>query len=199
MTIIRTTCIFLLVTVCLVAGCSKQPPSLLSDPNPYDAPLPPFSTPVTCEEVRLAYYRYPAPSIVKKLMENNETNWRMIMGKIVEGDAEWISCATRCIRPGTDAGATGELKDALAYALQHNPAAVLSQEQGFGISMSEICSWPFIEPEYDFVLSYGEKALAALHAVDIPYLQESRDICIQRLQSGFDFLKKEYREGRWGY
>ena len=183
----------------LFAGCAKQTPSLLNDPNPYDAPLPPFSTPVTREEVRLAFHKYSAKAIVKKLMENDFANWRMVMEKIAEGDADWILYATLYIKPGTDAGASEEFTDALAYALQHNPAAVLSLGEGYGAPLSIICSWPFIEPEYDFVLSYGEKALAALRKVDSPYYQESRDMCIRRVQEGFDFLKKEYREGRWGY
>ena len=197
MALIRTASLFLLVTMCVITGCSTQPPSLLSTPNSHEVPLPPFSTPVTCGEVRSAFLSYSAPAIVKKLMENDFANWRMIMEKIAEGDAEWIRCAARYIKPGTDACASEEFGDALAYALQHNPEAVLSLEQGTGISLSSVCSWPFVEPEYDFVLSYGEKALAALHKVDSPYLQESRDICIQRLQEGFDFLQKEYREGRW--
>lgn len=191
--------VFLFLALVCVAGCAKQSPPLLSGSASYEMSLPPFSTPVTPEEVRLAFQEYSAKAIVKKLMENNETNWRMVMEKIAEGDAEWIFYATIYIKPGTDAGSSEEFKDALAYALQHNPAAVLSLEGGIGIPLLEVCGWPFVEPEYDFVLSYGEKALAALHAVDSPYLQEYRDICIQRVQSGFDFLKKEYREGRWGY
>ncbi len=191
-------CLFFLVAVIFIVGCA-QPRSLSNASNPCDAALPPFSTPVTHEEVRLAFYKYSAPAIVRKLMENDAANWNMIMKKIAEGDADWIYHAAAYIRPGADAGSTEEFTDALALALRYNPGEVLLLEQGIGISMLNVCSLPFVEPEYDFVKSYGQKALAALRKVDNPWLEESRATCLRRLQEQMDRAEKDYQEGRWGY
>ena len=56
-----------------------------------DALTPKFHTPVTQEEVRSAYYKYSAPSVVRALHENNAANGDMIMDKVSSGDAGWIS------------------------------------------------------------------------------------------------------------
>ncbi|WAW10149.1 hypothetical protein NB640_00290 [Oxalobacter vibrioformis] len=139
--------------------------NLQASPNPYDAPLPDFSTPVTHEEVRMAYYRYSVVSIVKKLHENNAANWNMIMGKGVKGDKEWIQYAAIYIAPGTDAGATTDYMVSLAHALSNNPRAVLSLEGSADRSLLAVCTLPFIEPEYDFIQAYGKKTQTALKEV----------------------------------
>jgi len=197
MTAIRNTGIFFLVAICCIAGCARQPPSLLSD-HPYDPPLPPFSTPVTREEVRLAFYTYSAPAIVRKLLEGDAANWNMILDKIIEGDKDWIIDATTFIAPGTDAAATTGLIAAMAYGLSKNPEAVLLQEvAGLGVSMLDICTMPFLEPTYEFVVSYGKETLAALQQVDKPYLIDSRDTCIRRLRETLKYSEEVVAKGLW--
>jgi hypothetical protein len=198
MTNLSRLCIFLLVAAVCIAGCAKQAPSLLHDPNPYDAPLPPFSTPVTREEVREAFYKYSVLAIVKKLKEGDAANWNMILDKIAEGDKDWITYAAIYIVPGADAANATELLVSFAYGLPRNPEAVLAQEvAGLGLSMLNVCTIPFIEPTYDFVKNYGEETLAALLRVDKPYLVDSRDTCIRRLREILDRSEKAFAEGRW--
>ena len=198
MALIRTASLFLLVTMCVITGCSTQPPSLLSDHNPYDAPLPPFSTPVTREEVRLAFHEYSSPAIVKKLIEGDAANWNMVLDKITQGDSDWITSAAIYIAPGTDAAASTGLLVAMAFGLSKNPEAILLQEvAGIGLSMLNICTIPFIEPTYDFVMSYGEETLAALQQVDKPYLIDSRDTCMRRLQQTLTHCEETYAKGLW--
>lgn len=165
--------------------------------NPYDGPLPHFSTPVTHEEVRIAYYRYSVVSIVKKLHENKAANWNMIMGKVAQGDPEWIQYSAIYIAPGTDAGATTDYIVSLAHALPNNPQAVLGLEGGAGRSLLQVCSLPFIEPAYDFITAYGKKTLSALKAVKEDHLQESRDTCMRRLQHSLEMAEQRHAEGKW--
>ncbi len=190
-------CGLVLLTAVWLAGCAPQAPSLLDDPHPYDAALPPFSTPVTCEEIRLAFYKYSGPAIVRKLTEGDAANWTMILAKIEAGDPEWITCAAAYIAPGTDAGATTDLLVALAFGLPRNPQAVLSQEVGLGLSMLSVCSLPFIEPTYDFVKSYGEETVAALLRVDEPYLLDARDTCLRRMREALDRAETVFASGHW--
>lgn len=165
--------------------------------SPYDAPLPGFSTPVTPEEVRMAYYRYSAVAIVRKLQENNAANWNMIMDKVARGDKEWILYSAIYLSPGTDAGTTTDYTVALAQALPNNPQAVLALEGGAGRSLLAVCSLPFIEPEYDFIMAYGKKTLDALSAVNEDYLLESRNTCSRRLQESLKNAQKRKAQGNW--
>lgn len=183
--------------VLLIAACARQGSPLLSDPDPYDAPLPPFSTPVTQEEIRLAHYAYSGPAIVRKLTEGNAENWNMIMDRISNGDENWITYVNY-IAPGTDAGTTTDLIVSMAYGLSKNPSAVLAQgSHGFGFSLEQLCSLPFIEPTYDFVKNYGQETLEALQQVDKPYLTDARDTCIRRLRDSLGYCDEIYVKGEW--
>lgn len=185
------------LTVALFALCLAAVNSPAGGSNPSSASLPNFSTPVTREELRQAYYTYSGPAIVKELWENDAANWNMIMDNVSAGDADWIASVVRYVFPGTDAAATTEVIVSLAQGLSENPEAVLLQEIGPHISMLSICSLPFIEPEYDFITGYGEKTLAALRNVNKPHLIDSRDTCIRRLSEGLAHARKTHAEGRW--
>ncbi len=187
-----------LLALLIIPAAHAAPDSVQDASSPYDAPLPDFSTPVTLEEVRLAYYRYSAVSIVKKLHENHAANWKMIMSRVEKGDPDWIAYSARYISPGTDAGATTGYTVALALALPNNPKAVLELETGGGgRSLLAVCTLPFIEPEYDFIRAYGKKTLDALREVKDDYLLESRDTCIRRLQNSLEMAEKRKAEGKW--
>ncbi len=165
---------------------------------PYeDIPKPDFSTPVTLEEVREAFYRYSAPAIVEKLMENKGANWDVIMNKVAGGDGDWIHHTIYFISPGTDAGTSDDVRMALANALPKNPKAVLCAEINGKYPSLEVCSLPFIESEYYFVKDYGEGTLAALHLVDAPELLEVRDNCARVLRELLEAGEKDHKEGRW--
>ena len=171
---------------------------VMDDPEPYAAAVPIFSTPVTLEEVRLAYYKYSGPAIVKALHTANAANWNLIMDSVAAGDADWIFYSAIYIAPGTDAGPSTEYTITLALALSNNPKAVLELESsGPGRSLLSVCDLPFIEPEYAFIKSYGEKTLAALRGLDQPYLADSRDICLDRLEKSLASAAKAHAEGRW--
>ena len=165
---------------------------------PYDAPMPKFSTPVTIEELRSAFYRYSLVAIVKALQENNKANWNYILRNAAYGDREWIYALTTFVAPGADASSGTEILIALARALPRNPKAVLYKDiSSRSPSLHKICTLPFIEPEYEFISSYGERTLDALRQVDDPYLLDTRDLCIRRLQESLAKAEKVYNEGKW--
>ena len=191
-----------IIALCAILSCTHQgkDSSAASAPQAsgQDSILAPkFSTPVTVEEVRAAYYAYSLPSLVKALREGDAANWDMIMDNVSAGDADWIFATAVYILPGTDAGATTDVIVSLAYGLPNNPEAVLLLETSAHISMLPICNMPFIEPEYEFIMEYGKKTLAALRKVEKPYLIESRDTCMRRLQEGMSYAQKEHAAGRW--
>lgn len=196
---IRAFVLCLCIALCVALACGAGPAAAAAnEPNPYDAPMPSFSTPVTYEEIRLAYYQYSAVSIVKALHLNNAANWNMILGKVQEGDEKWIQALLAYISPGTDAGASTEVLVSLALALPNNPKAILALAYRPGPPLYQICRTPFIEPEYDFIADYGKRALAALERVDEKYYLEPRDICSTILQDSLDHLKGIYEKGGWG-
>lgn len=185
----------------LMVFCAFFPAgAIAANSSPYDTPLPVFSMPVTPDELHLAYYKYSPAAIVKALQKDDAANWNMIIAKIMEGDKIWISYSAKYVYPGTDAGTTTEFTVALAHALGNNPEAVIYLE-GFSpnISLLNICSLPFIEPEYAFIQSYGKKTLAALEQLDVggQSLQDSKATCMRRLRDSLERADQIYREGRW--
>lgn len=194
--------LLLLLAICITSACVKQGGNkengYVGETAPYDAPRPAFSTPVTLEELRAAYYRYSVVSIVRALLENNEENFDFIFDKVASGDEKWIMAFVQYVAPGTDASTATGVTVALAHALPNNPKAVLYLDDNTtGPSLHRICTLPFIEPEYAFIEDYGKRALAALRQVDDPYLLDSRDVCIRRLQESLDYCEKLYKEGKW--
>ena len=179
---------------------------------PYNAPMPTFSTPVTIEELRDAYYSYSVVAIVNVLhenmllceddesvcRENDEANSNYIFNKVASGDEEWIHALVTYVSPGTDASASTEVMVTLARALSNNPKAILAlDKKTIAPSLYNICGLPFIEPEYEFIKAHGKKTLKALRQVDDPELLDSRDACIRRLQEGLDYCDQLYKEGKW--
>ena len=166
--------------------------------SPYDAPMPTFSTPVTIEELRDAYYRYSVVAIVNVLHENGELNANYIFDKVASGDEEWIHAFVTYVVPGTDAAAAEGVPVALAHALSNNPKAVLALDKNLITpSLYSICGLPFYEPEYEFIKAHGKKTLKALRQVDDPELLDARDVCIRRLQGSLGRCEKVYKEGKW--
>lgn len=183
----------------LIPSCASGPETPPANPhaNPYDAPRPEFSSPVTLEEVRLAFYRYSVVSIVNALHENSEANWNHVLNKVREGDADWIMALQSYIAPGADAGASTAVIVTYAAALPNNPQAILQMGQGRGDSLLLVCGLPFIEPDYEFVQNYGKNALAALQGVEEDYLLEARDFCASHLQNSLDKAEAMWNSGRW--
>lgn len=160
-------------------------------------PKPEFSTPVTLEEVQAAFCKYSSSAIVEKLMENNHANWNMILSKVEAGDADWIHHVLYYISPGTDAGSSTDVRISLAHALPNNPEAVLAAEINGKYPLVRVCDLPFIEPEYAFIVDYGNRTLAALRKVNKPELLEVRNNCEVMLKEGLANCEKIYKEGRW--
>lgn len=188
-----------------LTGCAGQTGSAANaagtgESNPYAAPMPNFSTPVTHKEIRHAFYNYSVVSIVNALRPDHKSpNWDMILDKVQAGDKEWIQTLLSYISPGTDAAASTEVLVSLAYALPNNPQAVLSLAYARGPSLYEVCSLPFIEPEYAFIEDYGKRTLAALATVEEPYYLEPRDMCVRLLQDSLKYCEKLHKEGKWNW
>ncbi len=159
----------------------------------FTAPTPTFTTPVQPEEVRRAFYEYSPTRIIRALFENDWKNWNMILEKMAAGDAIWIEYAGKYIWPGTDAGATSDIYITMAEALPNNPEAVLTTMlKGDGPSPFVVCTYPFIEPEKDFLIAYTEATRQALDAVHAPHLQKIRRLCREAFEDTYTQFIEPY-------
>jgi hypothetical protein len=152
----------------------------------YNAPRPNFSTPVSIEELRSAFYGYSVVAIVAALRENNEANWNMLLDKARAGEGDWIYALNAYVAPGADAANSTAIIVTLATALSNNPEAVLNLGFSHGPSLYQLCSLPFIEPEDEFLEDYAHKTLHALQNIDKPYLLDLRDYCLRTLRASWN-------------
>lgn len=206
---------FLLVLFCaLFASCALTSCAAKETPRPdfdaeelnsltlgyaYGGPLPEFSTPVTLEELRMAYYQYSPSLIIRAMREGGRENWRYIMDKISSGDKDWIGAFWAYAGSGLygDGGAMLDVKKALVSALIRNPEAVLELEiRNPGYSLEDICNNITLLTDRKSVLApaYAQKAVQAVRGVDKTYLQDSRDTCIRRMEGNLERWKQMEKE-----
>ncbi|MBE1159483.1 hypothetical protein [Dyella acidiphila] len=114
----------------------------------------------------------------KAVVEGLGDRFDGVLDRIDTGDADWIALVPR-LAQGTDAGNSEGLSIALAYALPKNPAAVLAvvTEDGGILSVSRVCSIPFIEDSVKDRPGYKRQALRAMEAVRVAALQRAKESC----------------------
>ncbi len=144
--------------------------------------------PLKLEDIRRDIQKHGPKKVVDQLAKGDGKAWLEVEQHIANGDANWIELALE-LRPGTDAGTGEGLVIALATALPKNPEAVLDLEGGT-MSLKNVCSLPFIEPEEAFVKSYSAAALQALDSVKTPSLQVEAEVCRLRLTSVLELWEK---------
>ena len=111
---------------------------------------------------------------VSKRLDTDESFGRSVMSGVATGDSLWLDVASRLTPPSASAEAS--LAIALASALPHSPARVLSL-LGRNYSVEEVCGIPFLKADAALVTSYHVEAAAALGAVTDSLLTKKRDMC----------------------
>jgi hypothetical protein len=107
--------------------------------------------------------------------------WDAVAAKIASGQEQWLAVAAG-LYPGTDAGSSTGLRDAMFSALARNPAGVLRHaEPGFPLAV--MCAGradPL--PTLGESMRELERVRAALEKLRNPSLQNSRAICLAGLK-----------------
>ena len=122
-----------------------------------------------------------AKAVVARLWKSGD--WDRVMDKVDAGDGRWIALVP-LLAPGADAGTAEELPIALAFALPHNPRAVLTVLAGKdGFRAEDVCSAPFIEDTVRDIPGYLRSAKAAVARVSDPALGRARADCLAQLRT----------------
>lgn len=123
-------------------------------------------------------------SAVSKRLDTDESFGRSVMGGIATGDSLWLDVASRLTPPSASTQAS--LAIALASALPHSPARVLSL-LGRNYPVEEVCGIPFLRAESTLVISYHDEATVALGTVRGSLLTQRRDTCRAALDTARNY------------
>jgi hypothetical protein len=130
---------------------------------------------LTASALRTAIAREGAAPVVHQLTAGSGTSWARVIDQIGSGRGDWLDVA-RALRPGVDAGSGEDLTSAVAAALKHNPAAVLSLT-GPDFPIEQICTVPLIEPTDAQVKRWRDEVFAALRQVKDMSLSDKVAAC----------------------
>jgi hypothetical protein len=109
---------------------------------------------------------------------------KVIVPGIEAGSPKWLKVAA-LLRPGTDAGATSELRDALYEALPRNPYRVLPILMSEGGSAEEVCrnAGEFVDPPKGGIAKYLARLERSLYEPKSPKLKSMRAECLNGIKS----------------
>jgi hypothetical protein len=134
-----------------------------------------------------------AAAVIRSLWDT--PRWSELTDQVASGDPGWVNVAVD-LAPGSDAGSTSELNDALALALSRNPVSVLravpaDPSDSNPIGLSIVCVGPQDPPDtYAAALGELKAAEAAVRAIHDKALAGRRDLCLKKLTTGKDALKQ---------
>jgi hypothetical protein len=125
--------------------------------------------------------------VVEKLWHGNH-EWNDVMAKIATGKQEWLDVAA-ALRPGTDAGASETLDEAIFLALESAPVAVLKLLDGKPFETDVVCS-SNIGTDYSSAKSirFIRNRIKVLSNVSDPDVKEVRVHCQKNLRAALKDL-----------
>jgi hypothetical protein len=120
-----------------------------------------------------------AHAAAAKLWETKE--WDQLIAGVASGESEWLAVVDELL-PGTDAGSTSELFDAVAWALPKAPAHVLRLVSRNPSDWGFVCSGPPVDfPPPGDSASYFRRANEAVAGVTNKELRRVRNECLKQL------------------
>lgn len=134
---------------------------------------------------------YGAKAVVAKLWADNR-KWDEIMANIGRGDRGWLEVAV-ALNPGTDAGASEELNEAMFLALKPAPVTVLHMLKKQQFATAFVCS-SNIGTDYSPEQSrlFINERIAVLESLSDSEIQGSRDECLKGLRAALkDFAEQD--------
>jgi len=129
-----------------------------------------------------------AKHVIRKTLKDWD-DWEKVLDYMESGTKPWMKVA-KLLRQETDAGYSTGLIVTIAYALPNNPENVLPLiDKGFHID--DVCGFPFIEPEYQFIEDHyknSKKALAKLLNNDLKKIQIE---CANELDKQYNMITEK--------
>lgn len=123
--------------------------------------------------------------------------WYELTDQVASGNPNWVNVAI-ALSPGTDAGATEELQDALFVGLGQNPAYELKvlpveESEHMPLSVSSICSGRTDPPDdYSKAITELRGIAAAVEKVQAFELEPKKRLCLGKMKSGAASLKRYF-------
>jgi hypothetical protein len=129
-----------------------------------------------------------ARAAVAALWANTE-RWNQAMAEIARGSGEWLQVAA-ALHPGTDAGASEELEEAIFLAIKQNPQEVLGLLKARSFAVSAVCNGNVAD---DYTAAQSKRFLMqriqTLKARSDPATSGVRDQCLAGLRSALATLR----------
>lgn len=117
------------------------------------------------------------------------TTYPAAMEQVALGSDEWLTVAEQ-LHPGSDAGSSSMLRDAVAWALPKAPERVLLKIAANGAAGNAgdlftlgVCDGPPVDFPNDDSTTYYREAVAAVKGVKNPKLKKLRADCLKSLES----------------
>jgi hypothetical protein len=134
-----------------------------------------------------------ASEVVAEL-SNQERKWYYVMDKIATGEQAWLKVAV-VLRPGSDAGSTEEIFEALGQALKTNPKEVLGLISK-DFPLEYVCSWPVVGTPpcttYELCLKEIEDRQKSVMSVSSRNLRDLCKRCLSSLENGKRQIAESY-------
>jgi len=148
----------------------------------------PQISPITPESINIQISEH-GPMYVVNEIYKNQSSWAYLTAQISTGEKNWLEVAVS-LRPGSDAGATSMLREAVSLALINNP------ENVFRIAVPAyelplICSGrtdPL--PSYEQTIAELEQQFEKVKTVNDGSLLRLRDECLNELEMSKPHLLK---------
>jgi hypothetical protein len=120
--------------------------------------------------------------VVARLLADRR-EWDEVLAKIAAGGEDWLAVAT-ALRPGTSAGASVSLDEAIFLAIEPAPAAVLRLLDANFFDVDLVCS-ANIEADHSPEQSrnFVKDRIKILHRVAARELQPVRNQCLKNLKA----------------
>ena len=134
-------------------------------------------------ELVLSEIKLGGATTVSRRIDSDENFASAVIDGIATGDSLWLNVA-ESLTPAS-AVAEASLSIALASALTHSPARVLSL-LGEKYPVQEVCGIPFLKADSLAVTTYHTEAIAAVQKVGTPSLTSTRDACLAALDGARD-------------
>jgi hypothetical protein len=127
-------------------------------------------------------------TVVEELYEHR-SDWDYVLSKVKGGEEAWLRVAV-ALHPGTDAGSSSMLREAVGLALLTAPEFVLRLAIP-AFSLSDVCGGrPDPLPTYSAAVAELERQIVSVAAVDSGAVAKTRDRCLDELKASRANLKR---------
>ncbi len=117
-------------------------------------------------------------------LQDDPREWSNVIERVAAGRRGWIDVAL-ALKPGTEAAAGVELRDAMFRALQRNPAYVLAHAQVGGFPLAVLCLGRGNSlPAYEKAAAEFAAAKKALMQLQTGSLRFKKELCLGQLEAG---------------